>query len=118
MPTPRRPLGPITPNVVKKKDLSLHSRGKIIRVYIAGTRPAVISRLFFTPDSTVRTIILKEDLQPYRLSMPKPGRLIEYSVQDKRSILRFIRLYLKTKYSIIKEQYSLKILYLTIKYIL
>ena len=80
MPTPRHPLGPITPNVVKKKDLSPHSRGKIIGAYIAGVRPAVISRLFSTPNSTVRTTILKEDLQPYRLLIPKPGRPIKYLV--------------------------------------
>ena len=118
MPTPRHPLGPITPNVVKKKDLSPHSRGKIIGAHIAGARPAVISRLFSTPDSTVRTTILKEDLRPHGLSMPKPGRPIEYSVQDERSVLRFIRLHPKTKYSAIKEQCGLEISHSTIKRIL
>jgi hypothetical protein len=118
MPTPRRPLGPITPNVIKKKDLSLHSRGKIIGAYIAGVRPATIGRLFSTPDSTVRTTILKEDLRPHRLSLPKPGRPVEYSKRDERSVLRFIRSNPKTKYSVIKDQCSLEISHLTIKRIL
>jgi hypothetical protein len=118
MPTTRRPLGPITLNIIKKKDLSPQSRGKIIGAYIAGARPSEISRLFSTPDSTVRTTILKAPIRPHGYSCPKPGRPIEYSIQDKRSVLRFIRSNRKTKYSAIKKACGLEISHSTIKRIL
>jgi hypothetical protein len=45
-----------------------------------------------TLDLTIRTTLLIALIRPYRLSLLKPGRLIKYLVQDKRSVLQFIRL--------------------------
>jgi hypothetical protein len=118
MPLQRRPLGPITPNIIRNKDLSPQSRGKIIGAYIAGARPSAISRLFSTPDSTIRTTLSMASIRPHGLSLPKPGRPIKYSVQDERSVLRFIRLNPQTKYNAIKEVCGLTISHSTIKRIL
>jgi transposase len=115
---PRTPLAPITPNVIRKKQLSPYSRGKIIGAYAAGAKIAQIARLFSTPDSTVRRTIANEENQPHGLSLPKPGRPILSTVQDERSILRFIRSNPKTKYSVIKHKCGLEISHSAIKRIL
>ena len=118
MPSTPRPLGPITPNIIRKKHLSPQCRGKIIGASLAGITTASISRLLSTPKETVRRVISLADSRPHGLPLPKSGRPVLYSVQDKRSILRFIRSNPCTKYCDIKSACGLDISYSTIKRIL
>jgi hypothetical protein len=116
--TPRTPLGPISSNIIRKKQLSPFSRGKVIGAHLVGARPAVIARLLSLSDSTVRRTISNAEYRPHGTPLPKPGRPIESSVQDERSILRFIRSNPKSKYSAIKEACALTISHSAIKRIL
>jgi len=118
MPSTPRPLGPITPNIIRKKHLSPQSRGKIIGASLAGITTASISRLLSTPKETVRRVISLADSRPHGLPLPKSGRPVLYSVQDERSILRFIRSNPCTKYCDIKSACGLDISHSTIKRIL
>ena len=65
MATPRRPLGPISGNKIKKKELTPYKRGQIVGAAIAGADPSTTATSFETPESTVRST-LRHDL--YRLN--------------------------------------------------
>jgi len=111
-------LGLISPNPIRKKQLSLYTRGQIIGAFDFGGKIASIAKQYSIPDSTVRNTIKNTQNQPHSTSLPKSGRPIKSSIQDERSILRFVRSNPKTKYSAIKSECGLKISYSSIKRIL
>ena len=51
----RRPLGPITPNIIRRKELTLFQRGILIRQAAAGSLIAIIRKLFSLLKNTIRT---------------------------------------------------------------
>ena len=116
--TPRTPLGPITLNRIRKKQLSLYTKGKIISVRLFSVKLANIVRTFEIPDQTVRDTINNAISRPYGTPLQKPGRPVLYTDRDERLILRFVRTHRKTKYTVIKYEYSLTISYSSIKRIL
>jgi hypothetical protein len=116
--TPRTPLGPITPNIIRKKQLSPYTKGKIIGARLWGAKPADIARMFAIPDQTVRDTIKKATCRPHGTPLPKPGRPVEYTDRDERLILRYVRLHPKSKYAVIKYECGLTVSHNTIKRIL
>ena len=58
MAPPRRPLGPINGNKIKKKELTLYKRGQIVGAAIAGVDPPTIATILKTPESTVQSTLL------------------------------------------------------------
>ena len=57
MPTPRCPLGPISGNIEKRKELTPFQRGLVLGAKIAGHTEAEISRCFNIPNPMVHTTI-------------------------------------------------------------
>jgi hypothetical protein len=57
MAVPRRPLGPISGNRVKKKELTPYKRGQIVGAAIAGADNLTIVTTLKTPESTIRTTL-------------------------------------------------------------
>ena len=116
--TLRTPLGLITLNRIRKKQLSLYTKGKIIGARLFSVKPADIVRIFEIPDQTVHDTINNAISRPYRTPLQKPGRPVLYTDRDERLILRFVRTHRKTKYTVIKYEYGLTISYSSIKRIL
>ena len=53
----RRPLGPITPNIIRRKELTSFQRGILIGQAAAGFLIAIIRKLFSLLENTIRTIL-------------------------------------------------------------
>ena len=53
MPPQRRPLGPISGNTIKKKELTPYKRGQIVGASIIGLDNPTIATTLKTPESTV-----------------------------------------------------------------
>ena len=116
--TLRTLLGLITLNRIRKKQLSLYTKGKIIGVHLFSVKLADIVRIFEIPDQTVYDTINNAISRPYRTPLQKLSRLVLYTDRDERLILRFVRTHRKTKYTVIKYEYGLTISYSSIKRIL
>ena len=74
MPTPRRPLGPICPNKVKKRELTPYKRGLIAGASLFGHKPSSIATALNKPESTIRSTLEVDSLRNKGESLPRPGR--------------------------------------------
>ena len=84
----RTPLSPITPNIIRRKELTPFQRGIVVGQASAGYSTASTKHLFSIPESTIRGIISNADTQDHGKSRPRPGRPKTTSDQDERAILR------------------------------
>ena len=115
MSTPRRPLGPISGNRIKKTELSPYLRGQLIGARIMGSTPAQIADAFKLHDSTVRTTILRASERDNGLSKPRIGPPRCMTDRDERFLIRHIRLHPKDTFAQVKEATQLNISTSTIK---
>ena len=53
----RRPLGPITPNIIRRKKLTLFQRRILVGQAAAGSLIAIIRKLFSLLENTIRTTL-------------------------------------------------------------
>ena len=115
MSTPRRPLGLISGNVGKKKELTPYKRGLIVGAKIAGRSEGEISECFNLPDSTVRTTIIRAAERIDGQSKPRSGRPLCLSDREERILIRYIRAHPKDEFKQVKEGTGLQISNGTIK---
>ena len=115
MPTPRRPLGLISGNITKKKELTPYERGLVLGAKITGRSEAEISEVFNIPDSTVRDTVTLAAQRKDGHSKPRSGRPKCLSDREERILIRHIRLNPKDEYKTIKEATGLQISNSTIK---
>ena len=95
---PHKLLGPITPNIIRRKELTQYTRGIIFGKHSAGVTVTNIVRQLSLPDSTVRTIITNRNDDLNGKSNPRCGRLKITNDRDERTILRLARLNPKQAY--------------------
>ena len=102
---PRTPLGPITPNTIRKRtELSPRKRGQILGMRDAGTPVSRIARVLNTPQTTIFTTLRRHEQRPHGKSMPRAGRPKVLDLRDQRTILRIIRLDPRITYRRLIEQ--------------
>ena len=87
----RRPLGDISANVEKRKELSLYIRGRIVGKHEEGAKATSISKDLQIPRSTVRYTIFQDPLRDEGYSKPRTGRPEKYSERFKRNLISFVR---------------------------
>ena len=114
MPTPRRPLGPINGNSIRK-ELTPYKRGQITGGVESGQTPAEIARALNIPDATVRSTISRDPLRNEGHSRPRSGRPKKYSDRDELPILRFVRNNPKATYEGIRQVNSIELSHTTLK---
>jgi transposase len=107
MVTPRRPLGVISGNVQRRRELKPHERGKVIGASIAGATPGRISTLLNIPDQTVRDTISQDILRDDHKSKPRTGRPKCYTERDERMLLRHVRQFPKQTYAQVMNETQL-----------
>ena len=104
MPPQRRPLGPISGNTIKKKELTPYKRGQIVDASIAGLNNPTIATTLKTPESTVRTT-LRYDL--HRLNgetVQRTGRRRTWNVYHVRRLVRLVRTQPKLTYEKVRKE--------------
>ena len=118
MPTSRRPLGEISGNVPKRKELSLIARAQIIGAAKCGVSQSAISRQLSIPRSTVQYTLAKDQLRNNHKSLPRAGRPRLSSIHTERLLLRTVRRFPKYTYKQLRAFSGLQISTSTIKRIL
>ena len=73
--TPRCLLGPIYPNKIKKKELTLYKRGQIVSVSLLGHKSSAVVATLKEPESTVRSTLLYDIQRKEGETIPRAGRL-------------------------------------------
>jgi transposase len=118
MPTQRRPLGEISRNISKRKELSPYIRAQIIGASKCGVNPTQISKQLSIPRSTVQSTLDRDELRNNHTSLPRSGRPRLSSKQDERLLLRVVRQFPKYTYKQLRAFTGLKISTFTIRRIL
>ena len=95
----RRPLGPIAPNIIRRKKLTSFQRGILVGQAAAGSSTATIRKLFSLPESTIRTTLSNAEYQPDGKTRPRSGQPKATDERDERNLLRLARLDLKQTYA-------------------
>ena len=98
MAKPRCPLGEISGNIPKRKELTPYERGQIISAAKCGVKRKTISSQLSVPRRTVRTTLSRESLRKNGELQPRSGRLQIYSERDKRLVLQVVRQFPKFTY--------------------
>ena len=92
---PRRPLGPITPNIIRRKELTPYTRGFILGQLTAGVKQADVAKALNLFRAIVRTILLRADTRINGELVERSGRPKVTDDRDERIILRLVRINLK-----------------------
>ena len=99
----RTVLGPITSNIIKRKELTLYQRGIISGLSLAGLTPSQIQCLPGYENlhrQTIYTILKRTPKRPPSgESLPRKGRPSKINEQDSRRILREVRTFPKHVYN-------------------
>ena len=104
MAPPRRPLGPISPNRVAKKELSPYKRGQIVGAKLAGARIDELVESFHAPEGTIKTTLRQAKFRHNGVSLPRLGRPKSWTERDVRSLIRIVRQYPKYSYAQVKKE--------------
>jgi transposase len=118
MPPKRRPLGEISRNVQKRKELDPFTRGQIIGASKCGISTSAIGKRLSIPRTTVRDTLSLNQLRNNGESLPRAGRPRLTSKQDERLLLRIVRRFPKYTYQQLKAFSRLKISISTMRCIL
>src|SRR5688572_22658450 len=86
MPQPRTPMGVISSNIQKRKQLTPFQRGEISAAKKFGHKPAEIAKVLKRPDSTVRTTLKVNPLRNDGETRRRSGRPREYDERDVRKL--------------------------------
>ena len=92
---PRRPLGPITPNIIRRKALTPYTRGFILGQLTAGVKQADVAKALNLSRAIVRITLLRADLRINGESVKRSDRPKITNDRDERIVLRFARINLK-----------------------
>ena len=104
MATPRRPLGPVSGNSIRKKELTPYKRGQIVGAAQLGASNVEIAVTLNTPESTVRST-LRADIQ--RLngeSIRRSGRPKTWNDYYVRRLVRLVRAQPKLTYTQVRKE--------------
>ena len=82
----RRPLGPIAPNIIRRKELTSFQRGILIGQAAAGSLTAIIRKLFSLLKSTIRTTLNNTKYQPNNKTRLRSGQLKAIDERDERNL--------------------------------
>lgn len=88
---PRRPLGELTPNIVRRRELTEFERGQIVGLLKNGGTPSSITKVLTYPIETIRGVIKRSLVHPTAGNIGQRGRKKATSERDKRLILRIVR---------------------------
>ena len=99
MSTPRRPLGPIHPNRIQRKELTPCKRGQIVGVAKVGAKPTAIAKALKTTKSTVKTTLHRDPIRTNGVSLPRSGRPKIWTNGDVRRLVRCVQLHPKYTYA-------------------
>jgi len=109
MAQPRRPLGEISGNIPKRRELTPYERGQIIGAAKCGVKPSAICIELSLSRCTVRTTINSKPLRKNGESQPRSGRPRTYSERDERLLLRVVRQFPKCTYAQLRAFTGLKL---------
>ena len=118
MAKPQCPLGEISGNIPKRRELTLYERGQIIGVAKCSVKQKTISTQLLVLRHTVRTTISRESLRKNGASQPRLGRPQTYSKHDERLLLQVVRQFPKYTYTQLRAFTGLKLSTSTLKRIL
>ena len=112
---PRRPLGPITPNIIRRKELTPYMRGFILGQLTTNVKQADVTKALNLSQAIVRTTLLRANTHINGESVERSNKLKVTDDQDERIILRLTRINLKqTYYELIQRsgvKYNKSIIY-------
>ena len=95
---PRKPLGLISPNIIRRKELTPYRRGIIGGRAAAGLIVVKIARELDLPRRIVRSIIERGAEHDKGTTKPRSGRPKLYNARDERTIIRLARVNPKQTY--------------------
>ena len=105
---PRRPLGPITPNIIRRKELTPYTRGFILGQLTAGVKQADVAKTLNLSRTTVKTTLLRANTRINGESIKRSDRLKVTDDRDERIIFRLARINLKQTYQKLIQRSGVK----------
>ena len=109
MAQPRTPLGPLSSNINRRKELSSIRRAEICCAAKFGHKPAEISEVLNTPISTIKTTLQRQSQRNNHASKPRSGRPRKTTDRDERNILRIVRAEPKISYRTLQRYSGIKV---------
>jgi hypothetical protein len=98
MPPQRTPLGSISGNSRRGKELTPYMRGKIAGKASEGAKPAAIAIKLKIPRKTIEYTLQQDELRNDGHSLPRKARKKSYTDAQERRIIRHIRIHPKDTY--------------------
>ena len=95
---PRRPLGPITPNIIRRKELTPYTRGFILGQLTAGVKQADVAKALNLSRATVRITLLRANIRINGELIKRSSKPKVIDDRNERIILRLVRINLKQTY--------------------
>ena len=95
---PRRPLGPITPNIIRRKELTPYTRGFILGQLTASVKQTNVAKALNLSRTIIRTTLLRANTRINDELVKKSSRPKVTDDRDERIILRLVRINLKQTY--------------------
>ena len=95
---PRTPLGPITPNIIRRRELSPFTRGIIAGQRSTGASIGTIAIALNIPKITIQDTLSIVDRGSHGVSKSRSGRPKATTDRDERTILRLARFEPKQTY--------------------
>ena len=118
MPKQCIPLGEISGNVKRRRELTPYERAQIIGAAKCGVNPSTISARLLHSRRTVRSTLSLESLRSNGKSQPRSGRPKKYSKYDERLLVCIVHQFPKFTYTQLRAFTGLKLCDNTIRTIL
>jgi transposase len=100
---PRSPLGPISANIPRGKELTPHTRAKVTTLREEGISIREIAERTKISENTVKWTLKSEPRRNAGITPKRTGRPRSYTERDQRSILRFVQNNPKSTYVDIRQ---------------
>jgi len=106
---PRTPLGPISGNRRRGKELTSYERGQIVAHHDSGRTYKQVTRIIDISPNTIAKTIQKVSIRHHSISQPRSSRPSKTSPRDRRRVLYTVKKFPNASYAKIRTETGIKV---------